>query len=222
MLSSKKSTNQQTFHLKKAEQDSLALWREVTIADDDWKPDEVFRRESVEPESRVLKLTGRYQVGDGSEFDCEVNEISPIGLRIHGPKEGRVGQWCTANVAAVGIVEGVVVHAEMGFLTIGIVALPSRIRRLGRRFRWLLRREAEPLQDRRSSERIEMKHAAAILKTSDGQVFPCQIFDISEGGAALHLGSHALYFWADQPITLGERPGHILRIFPGGFVVKFD
>src|ERR1700722_9994297 len=211
MLPSEKIPNRQTFHLNKAEEDSLALWREVTTAADDWGPDEVFRRETVEPESRALKLTGRYQVGDGSEFDCEVNELSPVGLRIHGPKEGRVGQWCTVNVAAVGIVEGIVVRAEMGSLTIGIIALPSRIRRLARRFRWQLQREVEQVQDRRSSERIEMKHAAATLRTSDGQVFSCQIFDISEGGAALHLGSNALYFWADQPITLDERPGHILR-----------
>ncbi len=170
----------------------------------------------------MLKLAGRYQVGDGSEFDCEVNEISPLGLNISGPKEGHVGQWCTTNVAAVGIVEGIVIHAELGSLTIGIIALPSRIRRLGRRFRWQLQREAEPVQDRRSSERIEMKHAAASLRTEEGQVYPCQIFDISEGGAALHLGSNALYFWADQPITLNDRAGHILRIFPGGFVVRFD
>jgi hypothetical protein len=222
MLPSEKTANQQTFHLKKAEEDSLALWREVILGEDNWKSDEVFRRQTVEPERRVLRLVGRYQVGDGSEFDCEVNEISPLGLSISGPKEGHVGQWCTTNVAAVGIVEGIVIHAELGSLTIGIIALPSRIRRLGRRFRWQLQQEAEPVQDRRSSERIEMKHAAARLKTAEGQVYPCQIFDISEGGAALHLGSNALYFWAEQPIVLDERPGHILRIFPGGFVVRFD
>jgi hypothetical protein len=222
MLPSEKSANQQTFHLKKAEEDSLALWREVIIAENNWKSDEVFRRQPVEPESIALKLTGRYQVGDGSEFDCEVNEISPLGLGISGPKEGHVGQWCTANVASVGIVEGIVIHAELGSLTIGIIGLPSRIRRLGRRFRWLLQQEAEPVEDRRSSERIEMKHAAATIKTSEGRIFPCQIFDLSEGGAALHLGSNSLYFWADQPVTMDDRPGHVLRIFPGGFVIKFD
>jgi len=182
----------------------------------------VFLREPDNAKSRPLKLTGRYQVGDGSEYDCEVLEISPLGIRIRGPREGRLGQWCIANIASVGIVEGVVAHADMGTLTIGIIALPSRIRRLARRLRWQLRREAEPLPDRRASERVELKHAAATLKTSEGREFPCQIFDISDGGAALHLGSNALYFWADQPVTLDDRPGRVLRIFPGGFVIKFD
>jgi hypothetical protein len=216
------NVNQQTIALENARLDSLSLWQEVIIEDASSRSDEVFLREPDDAESRPLKLTGRYQVGDGSEYDCEILEISPMGIRIRGPREGRVGQWCIANIASVGIVEGVVAHADIGILTIGIIALPSRIRRLARRLRWQLRREAEQIPDRRASERIELKHTAATLKTSDGREFSCQIFDISEGGAALHLGSNALYFWADQPVTMDGRPGHVLRIFPGGFVVKFD
>jgi hypothetical protein len=216
------NVNQQTIALENARQDSLALWQEVIIEDKSSKSDEVFLREPDDADSRPLKLTGRYQVGDGSEYDCEILEISALGIRIRGPREGRVGQWCIANITSVGIVEGVVAHADIGTLTIGIIALPSRIRRLARRLRWQLRQEAEQLPDRRASERIELKHAGATLKTSEGREFSCQIFDISEGGAALHLGSNALYFWADQPVTMDGRPGRVLRIFPGGFVVKFD
>jgi hypothetical protein len=216
------NVNQQTIALENARQDSLALWQELINEEKSSRSDEVFLREPDDPNNRALKLSGRYQVGDGSEYDCEIVEISALGIRIRGPREGRVGQWCIANIASVGIVEGVVAQADIGTLTIGIIALPSRIRRLARRLRWQLRREAEQLPDRRASERVELKHAAATLKTSEGREFPCQIFDISEGGAALHLGSNSLYFWADQPVTMDGRPGHVLRIFPGGFVVKFD
>jgi hypothetical protein len=216
------NANQLIISLENARQDSLALWQEVLIAEKIGRSDNVFRNESNEAESRPLKLAGRYQVGDGSEFDCEILEISPLGFRIEGPREGRLGQWCTANISSVGIVEGVVIDADLGALTLGIIALPSRIRRLARRLGWHLRRDVEQLPDRRSSERIEMKHAAATIKTSEGRIFPCQIFDLSEGGAALHLGSNSLYFWADQPVTMDDRPGHVLRIFPGGFVIKFD
>ena len=67
-----------------------------------------------------------------------------------------------------------------------------------------------------------MNCAKAKLETSDGQIYPCEIFDVSEGGAALHVGSSALYFWAGQPIKFNGRSANVLRNFPGGVVIKFD
>jgi hypothetical protein len=212
--------NRLLYDSERAQEDSLTLWRELTE-----EPPRVgapFQIDARRPEILPLKLSGRYQVGDGSEFPCEVRDISPIGFHLKGPRQGRLGDWCTANIASIGIIEGVVVQSGGEAFKVGIIALPIRITRLAKRLRWQLRPHKEERPDRRASERVEMNRATAKLETAEGREFSCEIFDISGGGAALHLGSSALYFWVDQPIRLGGRPGRVLRYFPGGVVIKFD
>ncbi|MDE3177188.1 MAG: hypothetical protein KGM15_13885 [Pseudomonadota bacterium] len=213
--------NKLLYDSERAQQDSRTLWREIT-EDRNPKPGAPAARDDDDGDSLPLKLSGRYQVGDGSEFPCEVRAISPLGFHLKGPRCGRVGDVCTANIATVGIVEGIVVQTHGESFVVGVFALPIRISRLAKRLRWQLRRETEELTDRRASERVEMNHATAQLETAEGRLFPCEIFDISQGGAALHLGSSALYFWVDQPIKMGGRAGRVLRYFPGGVVIKFD
>ena len=204
-------------NVERARQDSRALWTEIIGAGHAGG-----LVVSVCPERVALNLAGRYQVGDGNEFGCEIRDISPLGFAIKGSKSGRVGQCCTANVVHVGIIEGVVVHVDRETLTLGIIALPIRIQRLARQLRWHFKRLMVQAPDRRASDRIEMKGVVASLKTTDGRDYPCEVFDISDGGAALHLGPNALYVWVDQPIVFDRRPGRVLRHFPGGVVIRFD
>jgi len=174
------------------------------------------------PERLALDLTGRYQVGDGNEFACEIPEASPLGLSVKGPKIARVGDLCVVNITSVGIVEGVVVQAQLQSFVAGVIATPRRIRRLAERLTWQVRRTTEEVPERRASERVEMNAAEGRLETEQGQVYTARIFDVSEGGAALHLGSSALYFWVDQPVTFDGRPATVLRYFPGGIVIKYE
>ncbi len=214
--------NKLLYDSERVREDSQTLWREITENRNPKPSDSDNARASGCAETLPLNLTGRYQVGDGSEFPCEIRAISPLGVLLKGPREGRVGDLCTANISSVGIVEGIVVQSSGELFTVGIFALPIRISRLAKRLRWHLRQNKEEVPDRRASERVEMNHATGKLETAEGRVFLCEIFDISEGGAALHLGSGALYFWVDQPVSLGGRPGRVLRYFPGGVVIKFD
>jgi len=206
-----------------AREDSLVLWRNLIFLKEIPNADGAPAFSSDAPERCPLDLAGRYQVGDGNEFAGKISEVSPLGLRVKGPKPGRVGNWCTANVATIGIVEGMVVQARQDSFIVGVVAPTRRLRRLARRLNWHLRRvnNAEVIE-RRSSERVEMNYAQATLETTDGQVFPCNIFDLSSGGAALHIGPKALYFWIDQAVKLDGRPGRVLRYFPGGVAIQFD
>lgn len=169
-----------------------------------------------------LDLIGRYQVGDGNEFPCEAPEVSPLGLSLKGPKIGRLGDHCLANIDSVGIVEGVVVMAQSQAFVVGVVAPPRRIHRLAERLSWRLRRNEEEVPERRASERVEMDSAEGRLETATGQSYAARIFDVSEGGAALHLGSTALYFWIDQPVRFEGRAAKVLRYFPGGIVIKYE
>jgi|SRR5579863_4761367 len=206
----------------KARESSLALWGSFEAASGGrWTKtaDAIFRdrREIVS-----LDLVGRYRVGDGNEFPCEIPELSPSGIRIKGPKSGGHGNWCTARVASVGIIEGVVIQARQSSFVLGVIAPPRRLRRLAQRLHWHSLRNNAKVLERRASERIEMNAAKATLETDDGRTFDCEIFDLSDGGAALQLGANALYFWIGQPVRFGERFGRVLRNFPGGLVIKFD
>ncbi len=197
--------------IDKAREGALELWRQLEIVG------------NARPRERLgLELTGRYRVGDGNEFVCEVPEASPLGLSIKGPKIGRVGDWCLCNIASVGIVEGVVVQTAQYAFVAGLIAPQRRIRRLAERLNWLLSNSAAAVTDRRASPRQEMNAADGRLETADGHVYTARIFDVSEGGAALHLGAEALYFWVDQPVTFQGRPAKVLRYFPGGIVIKYE
>ena len=204
----------------RARENSLLLW--ATVAGAGGAPANEFPSANEEPQSRRLRLVGRYRVGDGNEFPCEIPELSPLGIKVKGPKDGRVGKWCTAYIASVGIIEGVVVEARQHAFVVGIIAPQRRLRRLGQRLRWQLMRGKADFKERRSSERIEMNGVKAELETLDGQIRTCEVFDLSDGGAALHLGGDALYFWVDQPVRFEGRFARVLRVFPGGMVIKFD
>jgi hypothetical protein len=202
--------------LEAAREGALELWR-CLLESRSAAPGEPAAVSRLE-----LDLGGRYQVGDGNEFACEVPEATPLGLTLKGPKIGRLGDHCLANIDSVGIVEGVVVQAQQQSFVVGPIAPPRRIRRLAERLGWRWRRDHDEVAERRSSQRVEMNSAEGRLETTEGQVYSARIFDVSEGGAALHLGSGALYFWVDQPVTFEGRAGKVLRIFPGGIVIKYE
>ena len=197
-------------NVERAREDARLIWSYIEAA-------------SKAPGERIaLGLSGRYHVGDGSEFGCEAPDISPLGLRVRGPKIGREGEWFVGHFEALGIVEGVVVHSREQSFTVGVVGTPRWLRRLSERLIWGIKRKAEEVVERRASERVEMNASESTLQTGQGQNCPCRVFDVSEGGAALHLGANALYFWVDQPVSFGGRAARVLRLFPGGVVIKFD
>ena len=203
-----------TVEATRARADSLALWSRLRLADAAYDPDA--------PDRCALELTGRYRVGDGNEFAGEFCDISPLGLRVKGPKSGELGNWCTASIGLVGVVEGLVVEARPHSFVVGVVATPRRLQRLAERFNWQLKRQSDQVEERRASQRVEMNRVRASIATGEGQVYSCEVFDLSEGGAALHLGDSALYFWLDQPVTFEGRDARVLRCFPGGVVIKFE
>ena len=205
-----------------ARQNSLSLWRSLETVQGKRSLYGDPHPESDGDESLPLRLTGRYRVGDGNEFPCEFVDLSPLGLRLRGPKSGELYKWCTASIASVGLIEGLVVEAKQSSFVVGVIAPPRRLQRLAQRLHWQALRNAAKVQERRASERVEMNNASGAIETEDGRSFSCEVYDLSDGGAALHLGANALYFWENQAVRFGDRFGRVLRHFPGGLVIKFD
>jgi hypothetical protein len=206
----------------RAREDSLVLWRNLEAVSGKRFVERSSPSNAPCADIRPLNLPGRYRVGDGNEFPCVISDLTPAGIRVRGPKSGGLGKWCTTSITSVGIVEGVVVEARQSSFVVGVIAPSRRLRRLAHRLHWQTLRNDAKVKERRTSERIDMNKAKTQIETDDGRVFPCEIFDLSEGGAALQLGDNALYFWIDQPVRICERFGRVLRHFPGGVVIKFD
>jgi hypothetical protein len=215
-------TAQITTDAQLARQNSLSLWRSLETVQGKRSAFAEAPPRGDRDESLALRLTGRYRVGDGNEFPCEFVDLSPQGLRLRGPKSGELYKWCTASIASVGLVEGLVVEAKQSSFVVGVIAPPRRLQRLAQRLHWQALRNAAKVQERRASERVEMHNASGSVETEDGRAFACEVYDLSDGGAALHLGANALYFWENQAVRFGDRFGRVLRHFPGGLVIKFD
>ena len=214
--------SQATLDANLAKENSLSLWRSLeTVSGRRSAVGEAPPRAHSD-DSLPLRLTGRYRVGDGNEFPCEIVDLSPQGLRLRGPKSGGLYKWCTACITTVGLVEGLVVEAGQSSFVVGVIAPPRRLQRLAQRLHWQALRNAARVKERRASERVEMHNASGSIETEDGRTFSCEVFDLSDGGAALQLGANALYFWENQAVRFGERFGRVLRHFPGGLVIKFD
>jgi hypothetical protein len=52
-----------------------------------------------------LTLSGRYMLADGSEFPCQTQDISPIGIGIQGFPAGAIGDRVVAYFDGLGRVE---------------------------------------------------------------------------------------------------------------------
>ena len=151
-----------------------ALWRSLEAVQGKRSPYSDPRPESDGDESLPLRLTGRYRVGDGNEFPCEFLDLSPLGLRLRGPKSGELYKWCTASIASVGLIEGLVVEAKQSSFVVGVIAPPRRLQRLAQRLHWQALRNAAKVQERRASERVEMNNASGAIETEDGRSFVCE------------------------------------------------
>jgi hypothetical protein len=177
----------------------------------------------VDPlESLGLSVPGRYARADGTKHFCRATEISAFGITMRGGAIGFPGEWIVAHMRGLGAIEGVISQKGEDDFVLDLREPPEHVERLSRRIIWLVRRSSEVVPERRGSERILQHQRKAYLRTADGREMLGDMLDLSASGAAVHLGVAALYFWVGQPVALDDRPGQVLRQFPGGVVVKFD
>ena len=174
------TATQFTLDAERARADSLLLWQNLIVLPEAANLGDALSRAPYAANRCALDLAGRYQVGGGNEVAGEILEISPLGLRVGGPESARLGSRCAANVASVGVIEGLVVQARQDSFVVGVIAPQRRLRRLAKRLNWQLRRiNNEDVIENRSSERIEMNCANATIETFDGKTYSCGIFVIT-------------------------------------------
>jgi hypothetical protein len=167
----------------------------------------------------VLALRGRYMLADGQEFDCQIVDVSPIGVAIRGPLVGNLGERVVAYVQELGRIEGVVVRRAADWFAIELRVPSSRLHKLATRIEGLAKRQAAGSPERRSQERVDLDQERATLRLSDGREFAAGLIDVSTDGAALEVDVAPPIGAA---VTIGKRSAHVSRHFAGGIAVTFD
>ena len=82
-----------------------------------------------------LTLRGRYMLEDGSEFPCETQDISPIGIGIRGFSAGAIGDRVVAYFDGLGRIEGRIVRRAHTWFAIDITATPRKLERLAEKIK---------------------------------------------------------------------------------------
>jgi hypothetical protein len=167
----------------------------------------------------VLKLPGRYMLADGQEFDCQVIDVSPVGIAIRGPMVGDMGEHVVAYIEELGRIEGVVVRRADDWFAVELRVPSSRLQKLATRINGLAKRKAEGAPERRAFERVDLDQEYVTLSLSDGREFAAILVDVSMDGAALEVEVAPP---VGEAVMIGERHAHVSRHFAGGIAVTFD
>jgi hypothetical protein len=107
---------------------------EVSLGASTSGPSDERRRHARIP----LTLQGRYMLEDGSEFACETQDISPIGIGIRGFSAGAIGDRVIAYFEGLGRVEGRIVRRAHTWFAIDIIATPRKLESLANKINRLV------------------------------------------------------------------------------------
>lgn len=77
---------------------------------------------------------------DGSEFPCETQDVSPIGIGIRGFSGGSIGDRVIAYFDGLGRVEGRIVRLANTWFAIEITATPRKLERLAEMINHMIER----------------------------------------------------------------------------------
>jgi hypothetical protein len=169
----------------------------------------------------VLPLSGRYMLADGQEFDCQIIDVSPVGVAIRGPLAGDLGERVVVYVQELGRIEGVIVRrsADAEWFALDLRVPSNKVHKLARRIDWLVRRQQEGLPERRRFARFDRDLERTTLQLSDGREFAAVLIDVASDSAALEVDVTPA---VGAAVTVGMRRAHVSRHFAGGVAVTFD
>lgn len=164
-----------------------------------------------------VTLRGRYMLPDRSEYPCQTIDMSPGGVALHAPVQGEMGDRIVVYFDQLGRVEGVISRLlETGF-ALSVSAPPLKREKLADQLTWLTNRQSLGMREDRRHERIEPVHKRSTL-TVDGRVLSVRLVDISLSGAAMAVDLKAPI---GTPVTIGDTPAKIVRVYEGGVAVEF-
>jgi PilZ domain len=165
-----------------------------------------------------VNLLGRYMLADRREFPCQVTNMSPGGMALMAPVNGKAGERVIAYVDHIGRLEGTIARQFPNGFAMTITATPRKRDKLAAQLTWLANRHVLGLPEDRRHDRIVPRDPRAILVLPDGTQSVCRVMDMSLSGAAVAA--------EDKPpigtlVRLGKTQGRVIRHVDMGFAVEF-
>jgi hypothetical protein len=165
-----------------------------------------------------VNLLGRYMLADRREFPCQVTDMSPGGMALVAPVNGKAGERVIAYVDHIGRLEGTIARQFPNGFAMTIQATPRKRDKLASQLTWLANRHVLGLPEDRRHDRVVPRDPRAVLVLPDGSQMVCQIIDMSLSGAAVASETKPP---VGTIIRLGKTPGRVIRHVDHGFAVEF-
>lgn len=166
----------------------------------------------------ALSLRGRYMLPDKREFPCQVLNISAGGMMIACPEPGEVGDRIIAYIDEVGRLEGVVTRVEDNAAAIEFRVPRSKQERIVETLIWLKDVHSGHASETRRHHRIKPDASTSRLTLPDGSSHPCQVIDISMGGANLRVQAAPD---VGATVMLGKMRARVVRVHGDGVAIQF-
>jgi len=165
-----------------------------------------------------VNLLGRYMLADRREFPCQVIDMSPGGMAVIAPVNGRAGERVIAYIDHIGRVEGTLIRQFGNGFAMTIAATPRKRDKLAAQLTWLANRHVLGLPEDRRHGRIVPRNPITQLVLPNGTAMTCRLIDMSLSGAAVAT--------EERPpigalVNLGKVQGRVVRHLEQGFAVEF-
>ena len=165
-----------------------------------------------------VNLLGRYMLADRREFPCQVVDMSPGGMALIAPVNGKAGERVIAYIDHLGRLEGVIVRQFQNGFAMTIAATPRKRDKLASQLTWLANRHVLGLPEDRRHGRVVPRDPVSNLVLPDGSTLQCRVIDMSLSGAAVLSDTRPPI---GALVALGKTQGRVVRHLETGFAVEF-
>ena len=165
-----------------------------------------------------VNLLGRYMLADRREFPCQVIDMSPGGMALIAPVNGKAGERVVAYVDHIGRLEGTIIRQFANGFAMTIAATPRKRDKLASQLTWLANRHVLGLPEDRRHGRVIPQDQITQLVLPNGDSMDCRLVDMSLSGAAVATDERPPI---GTLVTLGKTQGRIVRHLEHGFAVEF-
>ena len=165
-----------------------------------------------------VDLLGRYMLADRQEYPCQVQDMSPGGMSLVAPVNGKAGERVVAYIDHVGRLEGTIVRLHRTGFSMTIAATARKRDKLAAQLTWLANRDILGLPEDRRHERIVPRNPRTNMLLPNGMSVPCRIIDMSLSGAAISSETKPEM---GTLIWLGKTQARVVRYIENGFAVEF-
>lgn len=164
------------------------------------------------------RLVGRGMLADGTEFDCETENVSAGGMAIVAAVRPAMGQRVVVYLELIGGLEGQVERTTPTGFAMTFQATARKRDKIADQLTWLINREMIGGDGLRQSERIKPRHIEYRLQVGHRAECDVTIIDVSRTGAALKT---TIKPPIGARVTIGSTRGSVVRTFANGFAIEF-